>query len=96
MDKKVKVAKGVSISREKEEKMKEKPGSSNTGKYKSVSPKDFAGSSGGSSKYSYPINTEKRAKAALAYAHNAPNPEGIKKAVLRKFPSLGTSNKKES
>ena len=86
--KKTTVAKGVSLPRGKEEKIRKKAGSSNVGKYKSVSPKEFAGSSGGSSKYSYPINTEKRAKAALSYAHNAPNPEGIKKKVYSKYPGL--------
>ena len=69
--------------------MREKAGSSNTGKYKNVNPKDFAGEKGGASKYSYPINTEKRAKAALAYAHNAPNPSGIRAAVQSKYPKLG-------
>ena len=81
MKKKVKVARGVAIPRGKEKKMRAKKGSSNVGKYKTVKPKDFAGASGGASKYSFPINTLKRAKAALAYAHNAPNPAGIKAAV---------------
>lgn len=88
MKKKVTVAKGVKIKRGAEEKMREKEGSSNAGKYKRVKPKEFAGSSGGASKYSYPINTLKRARAALAYAYNAPNPEGIRKAVYRKYPTL--------
>lgn len=86
--KKVTVARGVKVARGKEEKMKKKKGSSNAGEYKNVSPKDFAGSKGGASKYSYPINTLKRARAALAYAHNAPDPEGIKKAVYAKYPAL--------
>ncbi len=87
--KKVSVAKGVRVKRGAVSKMRKKKGSSNAGKYKDVSVSDFAGASGGSSKYSYPINTRKRAKAALAYAHNAPNPAGIKRAVKRKYPSLG-------
>ena len=91
---KVIVAKGKEIPRGMEEKIKKRPGSSNVGKYKDVPTKDFAGASGGSSKYSYPINTEKRAKAALAYAHNAPNPKGIKEAVHRKYPEIGKPNKK--
>lgn len=85
----VTVAKGVKISRAKEKKMEKKAGSSNVGEYKGVKPSEFAGGSGGSSKYSYPINTKKRAKAALGYAHNAPNPGGIKRAVKKKYPSLG-------
>lgn len=91
--KKVTVAKGIKIPRSKEKKLEKKPGSSNTGEYKNVKPKDFAGSQGGASKYSYPINTLKRARAALAYAHNAPNPEGIRKAVYKKYPQL---NKKKT
>lgn len=87
-NKKVVVAKGVKVPRGKEEKMKEKPGSSNVGKYKKVAPKDFAGSAGGSSKYSFPINTLARAKSALKLAHNAPDPEGIRRKVFAKYPQL--------
>ena len=84
----VKVAKGVKVARGKEEKMREKPGSSNAGKYKDVSPKDFAGSSGGASKYSFPINTLARARNALSRAHFAPDPGGIRRAVYAKYPEL--------
>lgn len=87
--KEVTVAKGVKESREKRHSLRKKAGSSNEGKYTSVSKEDFAGKSGGASPHSYPINTRARAKAALAYAHNAPNPAGIRKAVHRKYPSLG-------
>lgn len=90
--KKVTIAKGVSVPRGKESQMKKKPGGSNVGKYKSVS--SFAGTSGGAPKGSYPINTRKRAKAALAYAHNAPNPSGIRSAVHKKYPGLGKPKKK--
>lgn len=72
--------------------MKKKPGGSSVGKYKTV--KSFAGPAGGAPEGSYPINTRKRAKAALAYAHNAPKPSGIKAAVHRKYPSLGSPKKK--
>jgi hypothetical protein len=68
--------------------MKKRAGGSNVGKYKNVSKSDFAGTKGGAPAGSYPINTEKRAKAALAYAHNAPNPKGIRSAVMAKYPSL--------
>lgn len=94
--KKVTIAKGVKVKRGVESKLRKKPGSSNVGKYKNVSSKDFAGASGGSDKHSFPINTKKRAKAALAYAHNAPNPSGIRKAVERKYPSLKKSLKKRN
>lgn len=86
--KKVKVARGISVPRGKESKMRVKKGSSSAGKYKEVSPKEFVGSSGGASKYSFPVNTLARARNALARAHYAPNPEGIKAAVYRKYPEL--------
>lgn len=87
-EKMVQVAKGKKIPKSEEKSLEKKPGSSNTGKYKSVDPSEFAGAAGGSSKYSYPINSPKRAKAALAYAHNAPNPKGIKEKVYKKYPEL--------
>jgi hypothetical protein len=85
---KITVAKGIKVAHGKEEKMREKKGSSNTGKYKTVSPKEFAGSSGGSSRYSFPINTLARARNALARAYLAPNPEGIRAKVYRMYPEL--------
>lgn len=93
--KKVTVAKGVKVARGTEEKMKKKKGSSNAGEYKNVKPKDFAGAAGGASEYSYPINTLKRARAALAYAHNAPDPSGIRRKVYAKYPHLNPKNKKK-
>lgn len=92
--KKIMVARGVRISRGKEEKMRKKKGSSNAGKYKDVSPNEFAGASGGASKYSFPINTLKRAKNALSRAHYASNPSGIKSAVYKKYPALKKNKKK--
>lgn len=86
--KKITVAKGVKVVRGTEEKMRKLKGSSNTGKYKSVSPKSFAGKSGGASKFSFPINSEARARNALARSHFAPNPEGIKRKVYAKYPEL--------
>ena len=93
MKSKVAIGKGMKIPRGKESKMKDKPGGSNVGKYKNVSKEDFAGTAGGAPKGSYPINTKKRAKAALAYAHNAPNPAGIRRKVHEKYPSLGKKKK---
>ncbi len=69
-------------------KMRKKAGGSNVGKYKKVSQKEMAGTKGGAPKGSYPINTLSRAKSALKLAHNAPDPEGIKKAVYAKYPQL--------
>lgn len=89
----VTVAKGKKITKAKEKKLEKKPGGSNTGEYKKVSPKEFAGKAGGTSPYSYPINTRKRAIAALAYARNAPNPAGIRKKVYDRWPDLKPSKK---
>lgn len=91
--KKVAIARGVKVSKAKEKKMEKKPGGSNVGEYKNVSKSKFAGPSGGAPKGSFPINTLKRAKAALAYARNAPNPAGIKVAVKKKYPSLDKAKK---
>lgn len=88
MAKKVTVAKGVKVARGKEEKMRSKKGSSNAGKYKSVAPKDFAGAAGGANKYSFPIPDIAHARNALARAHFAKNPAGIRSKVMRKFPQL--------
>jgi len=88
MKKVVSIAKGVKVAPAKESQMKKKSGGSNVGKYKTVAKKSFAGPSGGAPEGSYPINTEKRAKSALSYARNAPNPSGIKKAVYGKYPAL--------
>jgi len=71
---------------------KKKPGGSNVGKYKKG---PFCGPSGGAPKGSYPVNTRKRAIAALAYARHAPNPAGIKRCVCRHWPSLPACKKKE-
>lgn len=79
-------------SKETLKKAHSKPGGSNVGKYKSVH--SFAGPAGGAPEGSFPINTRKRAKAALAYAHNAPKPSGIKAAVHRKYPDMGKPEKK--
>lgn len=88
MKKKITVAKGVKVKRGTEEKMRSKKGSSSAGKYKTVAPKEFVGKSGGASKFSFPINTIARARNALARAHYAPNPEGIRNAVYKKYPQL--------
>lgn len=86
--KKTTIAKGVKVKRGKMEEMREKKGSSSAGKYKNVAPKDFAGKSGGASAYSFPIPDLAHARNALARAHFAPNPEGIKAKVYRMYPQL--------
>ncbi len=87
-EKKVTVAKGVKVARGVEEKMREKKGSSSAGKYKDVAPKDFAGGAGGASRYSFPIPDLAHARNALARAHFAPDPEGIKAKVYKLYPEL--------
>jgi hypothetical protein len=94
MAKKIVIAKGKEEPAKEVRRAHERAGGSNVGKYKNVSSKDFAGTSGGAPKGSYPINTAKRAKAALAYAHNAPNPSGIKAKVYSKYPEMKKSGKK--
>ncbi len=94
MEKKIKVAKGVSVKHGAEEKMRAKKGSSSAGKYKDVAPKSFAGKSGGASAYSFPINTIARARNALARAHYAPDPSGIRRAVYKKYPELKMRHEK--
>jgi hypothetical protein len=69
---------------------RKRPGGSNVGRYPHV--KTFAGPSGGSPAGSYPINTLARAKSALKLAHNAPDPDGIRQAVFRKYPQLRPSS----
>lgn len=78
----VRISKEKSVKWGKEKKLKKKPGGSNVGEYKDVS--KFCGPSGGAPSGSYPINSAKRCRAALAYAHNAPNPKGIRECVKRK------------
>ena len=59
-------------------------GCSNKGKYKDVPSDLFCGPEGGSCPGTFPVNTTARARAALAYARYAPNPEGIRRCVKRK------------
>ncbi len=89
----IKISKGQTVARGKLQDIKSKPGGSNVGKYKGISKSEFAGPAGGAPQGSYPINTKKRAKAALSYAHNAPNPSGIKRKVYAKYPSLKKGGK---
>lgn len=56
---------------------------SNIGKYPNVPSNLFCGPEGGSCPGTYPVNTKRRARAALSYARYAPNPEGIKSCVGR-------------
>lgn len=75
----------VSASREQE--LKSRPGGSNIGDYENVSDDNFAGNACGLPG-AFPINTIERARSALAYAHNASDPECIREQVYKKWPSL--------
>lgn len=84
--------KGGALTKDYIKKAHEKPGGSNVGKKKFASGAKrtgpYIGPSGGSPKGSYPIPTREKAISALKLAHHAPNPEGIKAAVYRKYPEL--------
>jgi len=92
--KSVKIGKGLNVTRAAKRRLRKRAGGSNVGEYKGVSKKEFAGPSGGAPKGSFPVNTRKSASAALAYARHAPNPAGIKRAVHKKYPTLGKNKKK--
>lgn len=92
----VKIAKGEKESPKKVAKARKSPGGSNVGEYKKVSKKEFCGPSGGAPKGSYPVNSKKRCAAALSYAHNAPNPEGIRACVKRKCKDILKKTTKKS
>jgi len=86
--------KGTKLTKDYIKEAKKKPGGSNVGKKTFASGKPrkgpYVGPSGGAPKGSFPIPDKKHAKSALALAHNAPNPAGIKAAVHRKYPTLKT------
>lgn len=82
------------MPKEKKIETQKKPGGSNVGKYKNVKKGSFCGPSGGAPSGSFPVNSKKRARAALTYARNAPNPSGIKSCVYKKFPEF--TNKKSN
>jgi len=76
---------------------RQKPGGSNVGKKTFANGKPrtgpYAGPSGGSPKGSYPIPDKAHGKAAIKMSGHAPNPEGIKSAVYRKYPDLKPDKK---
>ncbi len=94
VQKSVTVAKGVKLPRGKESKERARPGGGSAGKYKHVAPSKFAGKSGGTSAYSFPIPDLAHARNALARAHFAPDPAGIKAKVYRMYPELKKRHEK--
>jgi hypothetical protein len=77
------------------DKQREREGSSNAGDYSDVDKDDFCGPAGGAAPGTYPCDTKERAKSALRLAHNAPDPEGIKRCVYKKFPELKDNGSEE-
>ena len=73
------------------EKLREKPGMSNAGKYPNVKESNFCGPNG-----TYPVNTIKRARSALSLAHFSADPGDIIKCVHKKYPQLAADEKKEA
>lgn len=82
-----KITKSMMVSAKREHELRNRPGGSNIGEYSKLSSSDFAGSACGLPG-AYPINTIERARAALAYAHNAKDPDCIRKQVYKRYPSL--------
>ena len=68
--------------------IRKKPGESNAGKYTQVKAGNFAGPD-----KTFPINNLSRARNALARAHYAKNPEGVKEKVYQKYPALKERHK---
>lgn len=85
--KEVRIGKGIMISAAQEHALQKKPGGSNVGEYKDVRPEDFAGNACGVPG-SFPIDNIDRARSALALAHNAKDPDCIKRQVYKKYPEL--------
>lgn len=53
-------------------------------KYKDVPDNEFCGKEGGKDcRYTYPVNTKKRAVSALSYARHAPDPNSLRECVRR-------------
>lgn len=77
------IAKGKSLPRGEASKLRKKPGMGSVGKYKNISPKDFAGPKG-----TFPINNMAHARNALARAHYSSHPEAIRAKVYAKYPGL--------
>ena len=56
----------------------------NEGKYKNLNKNVFCGPAGNAGEGTFPVNSEKRCRAALSYAKRAPNPKGIRACAIRK------------
>jgi len=58
----------------------------------------YCGPAGGAAPYSFPVNTEKRCRAALSYSRFAPSPCGVAQCALKQARKhgwkCGTSSKR--
>ena len=61
----------------------------NEGKYKHLNKNVFCGPNGNAGEGTFPVNSEKRCRAALAYSYRAPNPNGIVRCAIRKAKEHG-------
>lgn len=60
-----------------------------SGNKKYLNKSDFCGPAGGAGSTNFPVNTEKRCRAALSYARMAPKPCGIVRCALNKANKKG-------
>lgn len=90
--KEVRIGKGLMVSAQREHQLRNQPGGSNIGEYENIKESDFAGNACGIPG-SYPINTIERARSALALAHNARDPECIRREVYKRYPELNRENR---
>ena len=77
------------MSKEEISKIREKKGESGAGKYVGTK----AGKAYAGPDQTFPIGDLKHARNALARAHFAKNPEGIKEKVYQKYPALKERHK---
>jgi len=77
---------------------KQRHGSSDARKWQLHLPKNtkFCGPAGGAARTSYPVNTQKRCRAALSYARFAKRPCGIVRCALAHGRKMGWSCGKSS
>lgn len=84
----------ASESKTERAKARKRPGGSNVGSYRSLKGSIFSGPAGGAPRGSFPITKDgklnaERAKSAVKLAHNAPNPEALKRFVGNKLKNSG-------
>lgn len=61
----------------------------NNKKYRNSKKSVFCGPDGGDKDGTFPVTSQEECRAALSYAHDAPNPAGIRRCALRKAKEKG-------